>query len=184
MNIFPLKESAKQLFAADPTQPYGQYHVYDGNVSTDDISIPFPWLAGSLFTSFVLFFTVVWWIRGIKEKVDTNAVTIETMATRCLQDQEKKDAMFNKAQDERRLQFQSDINQSANEVRHGFELLAVEIRSDIRRLQEKIEDRNKDITELGNLTYQQEKRVDTLTKELTSLVSQLNSKNIDVHFRR
>lgn len=156
---------------------------HDNSVSTDNISIPFDWLFGVILTATGLFFSVVWWVRGMSAKVDSNSKAIETILARCVNEHNKMDNWHDKLQEDLRRQFRGDITQSATDICHGFELFAVEMRSDLKRLHEKIDERNEAIAELDKKQEKQGKKLDLLGGEFSSLIAQLRARDINVHVR-
>lgn len=159
-------------------------NFHEGQVSTDNISIPFDWLFGTTLTVAALFFSVVWWVRGIKAQVDNNRSDIEQIYVRYEREHDFASSSSRELQDELRRQFRQDITQSASDICHQFELFAVEIRSEIKHLTRKIDERNEAIAKLSDNLDVTNSAVDCLETELDFLVSQLQVRLPDVHIRR
>lgn len=152
-------------------------------ISTEHLTIPFDWLFGTTLTMTALFFSVIWWVRGMSAKVDNNSRAIEGMLSRCVNEHAKMDNFHDRFQEDLRRQFMGDIAQSATDICHGFELFAVEMRSDLKRLHEKIDERNQAIADLDEKQEKHGKKLELLGTEFAHVVSQLNAKNIEIHYR-
>lgn len=158
--------------------------THEGHVSTENLSIPFDWLFGTTLTLAALFFSVVWWVRGIKGQVDNNQAKIEKILECCAREHDLANSSNRDLQDDIRRQFRADIAQSASDICHGFELFAVEIRAEMKSLTGKIDERNAAIADLAAAINQTDKSVAGLNLELDSLVSQLQDQDLNVHIRR
>lgn len=140
-------------------------------VSTNDLTIPFDWLFGTTLTGAALFFSVIWWMRGLSGRVEGNAAAIADLAAQRERDRESA-VNFNRGlQQDIKRQFRTDIQQSSDEICHRFELLAVEIRNEIRRLHEKIDDHNSAISILSQDVGDQDKRLDRLETKIANVVN-------------
>lgn len=163
---FPFIETA---IAADSHKP-------DPNVSTENLQIPFDWLAGTLLTTIVMVVSVIWWLGKLNARVDSNAENLKDLTDKLAQERQDD-------RDERKMirkeiseGLKKDIAQSATDICHGFELFAVEIRAEIKKLSEGLDARNATVNHLR-------RKVDYLGSELQGLERQLNAQNIPVHYR-
>lgn len=159
----------------------GQSH--DDNLSTENLSIPFDWIFGTTLTVSALFFSVIWWVRGIKAQVDNNSRSVEIILSRCANEQTKMDNWYDKLQKELRKEFATNIAQSSSDICHGFELFAVEMRANLKRLDEKIDERNASLVAINTKQEKLDRQFDALSSELVSIVNQLQGQHIDIHFR-
>lgn len=158
-------ESAK----AETTNPHP--------VSTEQIQIPLAWITGSTLAIFAMFFSVVWWVRGVKGAVDDSKKRLDQFERKMELCQAAENRQRIEVRDELRLDLKRDIAESASNICHGFELFAVEIRQNIKILSEKIEARDATVNRLS-------KKVDYLSEEMFGISRQLSDQGIKVHHRR
>jgi hypothetical protein len=146
-------------------------------VSTNQINIPLDVIAGSTLGVFVLFFTVVWWVRGLSAKVEIGEKSLSELGhkfdVRC----EEQNKHHKELKEDIRLSFKTEISQSASDICHGFELFAMEIRSELKKLGEGLDARNATVNRLG-------KKVDHLSGEMLAITKQLQGYDIPVHYRQ
>ena len=134
------------------------------NISANDIAIPVDWVLGSLIGVFTLFFTVVWWVRGLSAKVDGNTRLLSELQAQ-FEIEHKEDKQHRKEmKDEIHLAFKSEIAQSASDICHGFELFSMEMRTELRNLGEGLEAKNAEVRRIA-------KRVDRLNAEVGDLLN-------------
>lgn len=135
------------------------------NVSANQISVPLDWVLGSVLGIFALFFSVVWWVRGLSAKVDSNTKLLEELEAQ-LETEHKEDQLHRKEmKEEIRLAFKAEITQSASDICHSFELFAMEMRTELRNLSEGLEAKNAEVKRIA-------KRVDRLNVEVGDLLSE------------
>lgn len=137
----------------------------DPNVSTSDLQIPFDWLAGTLLTVVVMLASGIWWLGKLNARVDSNAENLKELT----------DKVSKERQDDREG-LKKDIAQSASEICHKFELFAVQISADIKKLGEGLDARNATVNELRH-------KVNYVNSELRGLERQLQAQNIPIHYR-
>jgi hypothetical protein len=129
------------------------------SVSANQISVPLDWVLGSVLGIFALFFSVVWWVRGLSAKVDSNTKLLEELEAQ-LETEHRKEM-----KEEIRLAFKAEITQSASDICHSFELFAMEMRTELRNLSEGLEAKNAEVKRIA-------KRVDRLNVEVGDLLSE------------
>ena len=146
-------------------------------VSTDQINIPLDVIAGSTLGVFVLFFSVVWWVRGLSAKVEIGERSVNELSHKFDVRREEQNRYQKELKEDIRLSFKTDIAQSASDICHGFELFAMEIRSELKKLGEGLDARNATVNRLG-------KKVDHLSGEMLAITKQLQGYDIPVHYRQ
>lgn len=158
-------------------------HQNNDHIDATDIQIPLSWITGSSIMLLTLFFSITWWIRGLKSTIDQQAETLKEVST-CSKMQSDKCAAH-KAQMDRDTATQissvsaslkKDIAQSASNICHNFELFAVEIRQHLTNIEDKMAYRDEKIEDLN-------RKYNSLGKELFSVVRQLQNQNINIHRR-
>jgi len=146
-------------------------------VSTEQINVPLDWIAGSVLGTLVLFFSVVSWVRGLSAKVENSAEILGELEKKLERERQDDQRQRKDMKNEIRESFKSDIAQSASDICHGFELFAMEMRGELKKLRENLDDRNATVNRLG-------KKVDHITAEMIGMAQQLQNQNIPIHYRR
>jgi hypothetical protein len=145
-----------------PQKAIATIEAQSARVSTNQITVPLDWLLGSVLGVFVLFFSVVWWVRGLSAKVDSNTKLLEELETQ-MEKEHKEDQRHRKEmKEEIRLAFKTEISQSASDICHGFELFAMEMRTELHKLSDGLDARNAEVKRIA-------KRVDALSEEVWGL---------------
>lgn len=146
-------------------------------VSHEQIMVPLSsWLTGSAIMLMIALGGIVWRMAIQKSRIDANAEAIKEL-------KESRD----KFKDELRLSFKQDIASSANDICHGFELFAVEIRGTINTLKNEIDSLKTSLKgELGErdaVLSRIARQSQNNLQSLYDLESKLNQNNIDFHLR-
>ena len=158
-------------------------HQNNDHINATDIQIPLAWLTGSAVMLLTLFFSITWWIRGLKSTIDQQAETIKEIDM--FSKMQPDICAAHEAQMEKNTATQissvsaglkKDIAQSASDICHGFELFAVEIRQRLTNIEEKMVYRDEKIEDI-------KKKYHSLGKELFSVVRQLQNQDINIHRR-
>jgi hypothetical protein len=146
-------------------------------VSTEQISIPLGWVAGSALTIAVTLASFVWWVGKLSAKVDTSAEMIGDFEAKLERERSEDKAHRKELKDDLRIAFRTDIAQSASDICHGFELFSLEMRQQMNQLSERLEARDATVNRLG-------KKVDHIGNEMIGFAQQLQNQNIAIHYRR
>ncbi|MBD2653670.1 hypothetical protein H6G45_09240 [Synechocystis sp. FACHB-383] len=146
-------------------------------VSTDDIHIPLPWITGTLLTTTAIFFSIIWWVRGLKSNVDESNKRLDLLEKKITEGQVLESNHRNELKEDLRISLRRDIAESASDICHGFELFAVENRQNIKQLSEKLESRDKQLEKLDS-------KVEYLADEFAGLIMQLQSQGLGIHSRQ
>jgi len=165
MNIFQ-----PPAIAAQETQKHAP-------ISTEQINVPLGWITGSILGTFVLFFSVVWWVRGLSAKVENSAEILGDLEKKLERERQDDQRQRKDMKNEIRESFRSDIAQSASDICHGFELFAMEMRAELKKLGEGLDARNATVNRLG-------KKVNHIAGEMIGITKQLQNQNIPIHYRR
>jgi hypothetical protein len=115
-------------------------------------------------------------VRGLSSNVEKSVKDLDDLEKRIDLEKEKEEVHRKEFKEDIRLAFKTDIAQSASDICHGFELFAVEIRSDLKKLGEGLDARNATVNRLG-------KQVDYLTGEMIGIAKQLQNQGIPIHYR-
>lgn len=149
----------------------------DAPVSTEQISIPLEWVAGSILTITVTMASFVWWVGKLSAKVESSAEMIEDFEEKLERERSEDKVHRKELKEDLRIAFRTDIAQSATDICHGFELFSLEMRQEIKKLAEGLDARNATVNRLG-------RKVDHISNEMIGMAQQLQSQNISVHYRR
>lgn len=158
------------------------------HVSTEQISIPLGWIAGSALAVVVTLVSLVWWAGKLAAKVDASADAIAELEKRIEKERKESDLKTEKEKregreqqkelkDEIRKSFKADLIQSENTISHSLELFMLEVRSEFKKISEAIEIRNNTVNRLG-------KKVDYISNEMIGMAQQLQGSGIPIHYRR
>lgn len=60
-----------QSVKAETTKPH--------TISSEQIQVPLAWITGSLLATMAMFFSVVWWVRGVKSMVDESKKRLDQL---------------------------------------------------------------------------------------------------------
>jgi hypothetical protein len=142
---------------------------------SDDI--PVDWILGSGFALTMVFFGVIWWVKGMAGKVELTEKNLRDIELKLIREREEDRVIRKEVKDELRHNFKSDLIQSENAISHSLELFMVEVRAEFKKIAEGLDARNQTVNRLG-------KKVDHLSDEMLGLTQQLQNQNISVHSRR
>jgi hypothetical protein len=135
------------------------------------------WVTGTLLTTAAIFFSIVWWVRGLKSNVDESNRRLDLLEQKIIDFQLSESKSRLELKDDLRISLRRDIAESASDICHGFELFAVENRQQIKELAEKLESRDKQLEKLDT-------KVEYLADEFAGLLVQLRSQGLGVHSRQ
>jgi Sec-independent protein translocase protein TatA len=158
------------------------------SVSTEQISIPLGWIAGSALAVIVTLVSLVWWAGKLAAKVEASAESIEELEKKIENEKKEFDLKTEKEKregreqqkelkDEIRKSFKADLIQSENTISHSLELFMLEVRSEFKKITEAIEVRNNTVNRLG-------RKVDYISNEMIGMAQQLQGNGIPIHYRR
>lgn len=151
--------------------------AHDPKPSAEDLTIPLGWVTGGTLATFGLFFSIVWWVGKLAAKVDATAKSVQSFEEK-LEKERVEDINHRKElKNDLRIAFKTDIAQSATDVCHGFELFAIEMRQELKRLSERLGERDATVNRLG-------RKVDHIGNEMLGMVQQLQASGVPVHYRR
>lgn len=152
-------------------------------INSSDIHIPLQWLTASGIGFLTLFFSVTWWIKGLKSTIDSQSTELEeiesfakTQPERCAAHKIQMEKATENQVEKLNLDIKKDIAQSSSNICHSFELFAVEIRQRLNGIEEKMLFKDEKIEEL-------KKKYSHLNKEFYFFIEQLQRNKIDVHRR-
>lgn len=146
-------------------------------VSTNQINVPLELLFGSALSIFILFFTIIWWVRGTSEKVESGGKRLDDLEKKLETERTEDKKERKELKDDLRVALRADIAQSANDICHGFELFSVEMRAELTKLREGLDARNATVNRLG-------KQVHHLNNEFIGLTQQLQNNGMSIHYRK
>ena len=140
-------------------------------------SIPLDWLLGSGMALIMIFFGVIWWVKGMASKVELTERSLRELESQLRREREEERIAHKEMKNELRQAFKLSLIQSENAISHSLELFMVEVRSEFKKLSEGLESRNQVVTALT-------KKVGHLSDEMISVTQQLQNQDIEVHSRR
>lgn len=127
------------------------------------------WILGGVLTSLTLFFSIVWWVRGLSSRVENNSNDIKAIAENCLQKRKDIAQREKEKRDEVSHNLREEIKQSASNICHGFELFAVEMRNDLKQINTKLDLYGDQIIKIENVQNIQGAAIEKIGNKMDSL---------------
>lgn len=158
-------------------------HQNNDHINATDIQIPLAWMAGSSIMLLTLFFSIIWWIRGLKSTIDQQDQSIKDLES-YVKLQPHRWSIFEEQIEKNSSRqislvndsLRKDIAESANNICHTLELFTIEIKQRLTNIEDKMAYRDEKIEDLN-------RKYNSLGKELFSVVRQLQNQNINIHRR-
>lgn len=144
------------------------------------VEVPGDWLFGASLTLATLFFSIIWWVRGLSARVEANSKDVQSIMAKCIREHDVQDNAAANFKHELESQVSKEITQSAATVCHGFEIFAVEIRAGLQRINEKLEERSEDITNLKHGQDKQVKAITSISDRLAILKEQTDRQGAEI----
>lgn len=134
-----------------------------------DIQMSSDLFFGTVLTVSTIFFSIVWWIRGLSSKVENNTSSINNILGKCIHEHEKLDAFHENFKKDVHSDLKSEVQQSASDICHGFQVFAVEIRSDLKQINEKLDVYGKQIVSIEHTQEIQGTAIERIGNKMDAL---------------
>jgi chaperonin cofactor prefoldin len=152
-------------------------HQQKTPVSTEEISMPLGWIAGSALGITAALVSLVWWAGKLSAKVDASADSIKGFEEKREREQKEEKERVKELKNEIRAGFKQELNQSETIISHSLETFMAEVRFEFKQIKESLDDRNNTVNRL-------KKKVDHIGNEMTGMAQQLQASGVAVHYRR
>lgn len=165
------------MFPFDPPAIAANEEKKPDHISTEEISIPLSWIAGSVLGLTATLVSVVWFAGKLFAKVESNAQSIKEIEAVCAL--RKKEAAIDQKElkAEIKHEYKEELVKSEMIVSHSLEKFMLEVRAEFQKITETLEARNATVNRLG-------RKVDHIGNEMIAMAQQLQSNGVSVHYRR